>query len=390
MRLLLITTIPGTLEAFLLPYGRHFRSRGWQVDAMAEGVTSSEQCRETFDHLWEVKWSRNPVSPANLLRAPRQVRQVVAAGKYDLVHVHTPVAAFVTRLALRRRDARPKVIYTAHGFHFYQGGPLLRNQVFLALEKLAGHWTDHLVVINEEDLLAAQRHHLLPADRIHYMPGIGVDLKSYSATSTPTARVRDLRKSLGLSSHEVLFTMVAEFIPRKRHQDVLQAMARLARSDIHVALAGDGPLRSAMEGLAEMLKIRSRVHFLGYRRDIPVLIRASRALLLPSFQEGLPRSIMEAFCLETPCIGSDIRGTRDLIGSDCGLLFPPGSVQDLARALEWMADHPSEVAGMGAKARQRVQNYAQEHLLRLHEDLYEAALATAPAEQQLKAGRGLS
>ena len=105
------------------------------------------------------EWSRDPLKLQNLMVAPRQIQEVVAQEEYDLVHVHTPVAAFVSRYALNslRKRGKPKLVYTVHGFHFYRGRAKLKNALFLALEKLAGRWTDYLIVINREDEEAAKR-----------------------------------------------------------------------------------------------------------------------------------------------------------------------------------------------------------------------------------------
>lgn len=161
-KILIVTTIPSTINAFLLPFVEHFRAHGWKVDAMARGISANAQCLAAFDQVWDIEWSRNPLNPLNLIAAPQIIQKIVEKEKYDLVHVHTPVAAFVARYALKNLKKRlnTKVIYTAHGFHFYQGGKALKNALFLALEKLAGYWTDYLVVINREDQAAAQNTNL--------------------------------------------------------------------------------------------------------------------------------------------------------------------------------------------------------------------------------------
>ena len=167
-KLLIITTIQRTLRDFLLPYGDHFRSLGWQVDAMANVRDPYPVAEEHFDHFYAVDWGRNPLDPRNFGRTPRFIRELVEREKYDIVHVHTPVAAFVTRFALRKLRAAGtvKVVYTAHGFHFFKGNSPLKNFVFLNLEKLAGRWTDHLIVMNREDFSAAQTHRIVPPEHL--------------------------------------------------------------------------------------------------------------------------------------------------------------------------------------------------------------------------------
>ena len=123
-KILVVATIPLTIKSFLIPYAEYFRSIGWIVDGMANGISKCDACREAFDHVWDVNWSRKPHDLKNLVDAPRMIRKIVSENGYALVHVHTPVAGFVTRLALRNQKERShtKVIYTAHGVHFFEGG----------------------------------------------------------------------------------------------------------------------------------------------------------------------------------------------------------------------------------------------------------------------------
>lgn len=372
----MVSTIPDTLSAFLLPFAHYFRTQGWQVDAMASGISTDARCLQGFDHVWEVEWSRNPLDPRNLVVAPPVVRKVVERSDYDIVHVHTPVAAFVARYALKnlRMQAKPQLIYTAHGFHFYHGGKPFKNAVFITLEKLAGSWTDHLVVINCEDEEAAKRYRLVSPKRIHYMPGIGVDIKYYSRDATPEAEVERVRQELGLTPETALLLSVAELIPRKRHRDILRALARLARPNVHMAFAGTGPLLEELQQLASQLGMKNQVCFLGYRQDITTLVRASVATVLASEQEGLPRSVMESLCMETPVIGTSIRGIRDLLQEGCGLLVKVGDVEGLAGAIAYILDHPEKARMMGKRGQEYMATYDLHHVIKLHGNLYREAI----------------
>ncbi len=381
-RLLIVTTVSSTIKAFLLPYARHFRGLGWWVDAMANGVSNCTVCTESCDKVWEVDWSRNPFNLNNLVRKQRQICELLEREQYDLVHVHTPVAAFVTRFALRRLRgrARPKVIYTSHGFHFYPGGPLAGNAFFLALEKLAGRWTDYLVVINRDDEKAAAFYGIVPPGRICFMPGIGVDTEYYNPGKVSEAEIEHLRRELNLKTGQPLFVMVAEFNSNKRHRDALAALALLETTGAHLALAGVGPLLEQTRQLAVGLGISDRVHFLGHRDDIPVLIRAAASTLLPSGREGLPRSLLESLSLAVPGIGSDVRGIRDLLGQDTGILVKVRDVKGLARAMYHVVNHPAEARDMGKRGReQMVACYDLPRIIALHENLYRIALEDSHA-----------
>jgi len=376
-KLLIITTIPATIGAFLLPFAYHFRDRGWRVDAMACGASENAECLQAFDRVWDVEWSRNPLDPRNLLVAPRVIREVAETEQYDIIHVHTPVAAFVARYALKdlKKQKKVQIVYTAHGFHFHSLGKPLKNSVFLTLEKLAGPWTNYLVTINSEDESAAKRYQILPPERIRYMPGIGVDLERYSPDAVSETDVQQVRQEMGLNGKNQLFLSAIEFIPRKHPQDVLNAFAKLARPDVHLAFAGEGPMLEQMQQLGSDLGLKNLVHFLGHRRDIPTLVRASVATLLASEQEGLPRSVMESLSLEVPVIGTNIRGTRDLLEKDCGLLVDVGDTKGIANAMAWILDHPQEAKVMGQNGRTWMANYELGQIVKLHEELYAEATA---------------
>lgn len=376
-RALFVATVPSTLRGFIIPFVEHFRSKGWVIDGMAARISSCSSCTSAFNRVWNVDWSRNPFDVKNLLKAPRTIRKAVLTGEYDLIHVHTPIASFVTRFALRnlKCNARPRIIYTAHGFHFYKGGSLVTNWFYLVLEKAAGKWTDYLVVINKEDLESAIRHRILPAERVTYMPGIGVDTSYYDPSRIKNIEVEKVRHELGLNAADLLFLMVAEFTANKRHEDVLRAFAKLNRPRMHVAFAGTGPLTKRILQLADELDVAERIHVLGFRKDVPILLKASVAIILPSMREGLPRSIMEALCMGVPCIGSKVRGTSDFLEGGRGMLFDVGDIDGLCAAMVEILERPAHAIDMVARGRALMTEYDIQNIIRMHEILYRHALA---------------
>jgi glycosyltransferase involved in cell wall biosynthesis len=375
-RLLFVTTVSSSLYGFMHPFVCHFRALGWTVDGMARGAGGCENCRNVFDRVWEAPWSRNPLDPNNLFAAAREIRRVAAAGSYDIVHVHTPVAAFVTRYALRRRRAedRPQLIYTAHGFHFHPYGRPLKNAIFRTLERAAGRWTDYLVTINRSDEEAAILSKIVPESRVEYIPGIGIDTGHYSPERVSDEEVARIRAEIGIPPGQSMLLMLAEFNPGKRHSDVLHAAAATGRQDFHIVFAGHGRTYEQSRQLARKLGIAGRVHFLGMRHDVPALIRASAAVLLPSEREGLSRSVMEALSLEVPVIGTKIRGIYDLVGDEAGLLVTPGDIDSLAAAISWLLDHPIDARRMGQAGRDRMSLFELRRVIRAHENLYAKAL----------------
>ena len=375
--LLIVATVARTIRGFLLPYAEHFRALGWRVDAAANGGGGDEVLHEAFDHVYELPLSRSILDVGGILRAERAISALLGTGP-DIVHVHTPIAGFVTRVAVRRAPAerRPAVVYTAHGFHFYEGGNPATNALFLTAERVAGRWTDRLVVINDEDDAAVVRNRIVPRGRLVRMPGIGVDTRAWSPSTVPPEGAVRVREQLGIAADAPIFVVVGELNRNKRQGDAIAALASMQHKDARLLLAGHGPERAHLEGLTGDLGLRDRVHFLGFVRDLRPVICAASALILPSRREGLARSVMEALALEVPVIASTARGNRELVGADSGLVFDTGDVRGLADAMDWLIDHPDEGRAMGLRGRERmVEQYDLDVLMRMHEALYREMLA---------------
>lgn len=372
--LLIATTVPGTIRTFLLPFAEHFRAKGWRVDALTGPGPDVGMLEPSFDRVWPASWSRRPTDPRNLTLAPLKARRVLADGRYDLVHTHTPVSSLVLRATLGSLGRRrPGVVYTAHGFHFHDRGGRLSNGAWAALERLGARWTDRLVVINERDEAEALRRNLIPRDRLVRLPGIGIDLDHYSPDRVDRSQVADARRQLGLPDDAVLLTMIAEFVPRKNHDAAVRALHRSGDARLHLCLAGTGPERDRVLSLASSLGVRDRVHPVGFLADTRPLVLASAATVLPSYQEGLSRAVLESLAMGVPVIGGRTRGIAELISAETGLVVEPGDVDGLAGAYVRVQELPS-----GGLLRSRteagLQPYSLDGVLRAHEELYSEVL----------------
>ena len=262
--LLMVATIAPTIRGFLLPYAAHLRAMGWRVDAAANGATADAGL-EAFDRRFELPLSRSILDVIGILRAMDALTVILESG-YDIVHVHTPIAAFVTRAAIRRMPAasRPAVVYTAHGFHFHRNGRRTANALFLTAERIDGRWTDRLIVINDEDYAAAVRYRIVPRRRLVLMPGIGVDTHWYSRANVADAQVAAARAKAGVDPETPMFTVVGEFSRRKRPWDVVAALGRMKHRESHLVLLGDGPERPRVEAAIREAGVADRVHIVGF------------------------------------------------------------------------------------------------------------------------------
>jgi glycosyltransferase involved in cell wall biosynthesis len=378
--LLFVATVARTIGGFLTPYALHFRGRGWRVEAAANGVVRNDDANAAFDRVHEIPLSRSIADLRGMARSVAAVRAIVRRSRPDIVHVHTPIAAFVTRLAVRTiaHDERPLIAYTAHGFHFHRAGHRATNVVFRIAESIAGRWTDRLIVINDEDEAAATRHRIVRRGALVRMRGIGIDTTRYSPEAVaPHQRVMALTK-MGARPDTPLFVVVGELNRNKRPFDAVEALSRMEHRDAQLVLLGDGPLRPAVERRSREDDIAGRVFLPGRVADVRPVVAGAIALVAPSSREGLSRSVMEALALTVPVVASTARGNAELVG-DSGFIVETGDVLAIAHAMDWLADHPEDGRAMGARGRARiVDRYDLASLIAAHEALYAAMLRLRP------------
>jgi glycosyltransferase involved in cell wall biosynthesis len=373
-RLLLVTTVSATARAFLTPFALAMKSRGWQVDLATSGPVDG--LIGPFQCVHSIPWARSLLALRQNLRAGLKIRNVIAEGVYDVVHVHTPIAAFITRLFVSSRSRKSTVvIYTAHGFHFHRNGGAVSNWIYRFAEWIAGRWCETIIVINEEDYRAAQALWGTGSPTVVYMPGIGIDLQKYSgAIASGPHQSHLLKKELKIPPDGRLAVMIAEFNPGKRHRDAIRALAAPSSLDIYMAFAGEGPLLEATRDLARDCGVLERCRFLGYVQYIPRLIASADVVLLPSEREGLPRAVMEAMAIGVPVVGADSRGTRDLLGGGCGLLHEVGDIEALALGMRVLLDDPLWSRDIVRRARERISTFDIEVVKSVHERLYSEAI----------------
>lgn len=314
MRILFVSTVSSHIGQFHMPFIRRLKELGCTVDAAFKDNSNEKGGLdfEGIDNIYHIPFSRSPYSFDNI-KAYKELKKLIAKNKYDAVHCHTPMGAVVARLAAKGfRKNGLKVIYTAHGFHFFKGASKFNWLFFYPVEKLLSKYTDCLITINKEDYAAA-KHNSFKAKRIVYVPGVGVDLKSFSPKSD-CERIQ-LRKEYGYNENDFLMIYPADFSKRKNQTMLLYAMQMIVEENKNVRLLLPGPIENSSEcqALCRQLNISEYVDFLGYRRDIDKLAGMCDISVSSSRQEGLPINLIEAMALSNPIVATDVRGNNDLV-----------------------------------------------------------------------------
>lgn len=264
----------------------------------------------------------------DIIASYRQVKQLCNQKQYRIVHCHSPIGGVIARLAAKDcRKKGTKVIYTAHGFHFYKGAPVVNWLLYYPIEKICSYWTDVLITINKEDYAFAGKH--MRARKVVYIPGVGVDVAGFELTDFDKGKKK---KELGLDEDTVVLLSVGELNENKNHEIIVKAIAKFQNNKIHYLIAGQGPNERKLMELARKLGVN--LHLLGYRTDITELYHVADIFALPSKREGLSVALMEAMACGLPCVVSKIRGNVDLIEDGVGgYLCEPDDVDGFALAM---------------------------------------------------------
>ncbi len=313
-KVLYVATVVRThIMEFHIPYLKMLKEMGWETAVAARNdYEDPADCEIPYcDTYYDIPFERNPFIPGNL-KAYNRLKKVIDEGKYDIIHCHTPVGAMLTRLAAQdAREKGSKVFYTAHGFHFYKGAPLINWIAYYPVEKWLARKTDVLITINKEDYNRAKS---FKAGKVVYVPGVGIDINKFRKR---VGNRDKKRKEFGFKDTDFLLLSVGELIARKNHAVVLDALGKLKKKNqlegIQYVICGLGALDAELKEKAASLGITDQVYFLGYRNDVSEICNAADMFVFMSHQEGLPVALMEAMACGLPVICSDIRGNTDLV-----------------------------------------------------------------------------
>lgn len=350
MKILFATTIATTMDFYINLIGKMVAA-GHRVD-----IATNEAYGPVADvfHQWgctvyPMPWERSPLKKGNI-RAIRAFGQIVREKQYDIVHCHTPVAAACVRLACRsmRREGL-KVVYTAHGFHFYHGAPIINWLLYFPAEWLCSFWTDMLIAINGEDTVFAKKH--LHAKRMRHIMGVGIDTARFADAEID---ILQKRAEIQVPKDSFLMLSVGELDVFKNHEVVVRSLPFLP--GVHYAVAGDGDLAAHLQSLAGVLQVADRVHLLGYRRDVAALYKAADVFVFPSLREGLPVSLMEAMAAGLPAVCSNIRGNNDLV-RDAGLYCDPHRSESIAAIIRRLQASPALMEEIGRENAETAKQY---------------------------------
>lgn len=371
-KVLFVATVVKThMMQFHIPYLKMFQEMGWETAVASKNdYENPADCQIPYcDTYYDIPFARLPWKLSNI-QSYKMLKRIIDEGNYDIIHCHTPVGAMIARLAaLAARKKGTKVIYTAHGFHFFKGAPLLNWLLFYPAEWLLAPVTDVLITINKEDHARALKQ--LHAKRIEYVPGVGIRTERFRELAIDR---EEKRQSLGFGDRDFLLLTVAEMTPNKNHITILKALALLKEkeefSNMHYLICGRGEMWASLEESARELGIADHVHFLGYRTDAPELYKASDLFLFVTLREGLSVALMEAMSSGMPIVCAEIRGNTDLVDDGISGIFTENTPEAVAEHILDLYRNPQRRQALGQAASEKALLFDEKHVLQQVKDIY--------------------
>ena len=403
---LILASVASMIDQFNMDNINILLNLGYNVEVAANfvnvGTITRERAEELKKRLQNLKVYVHhipiPRSVSNvheIIYSYTFVKKLCNKNQYKIIHCHSPIGGVIARMAAREsRKNGTKLIYTAHGFHFYDGAPGKNWLTYYPVEKYCSRFTDVLITINHEDYHRAKAK--FHTKKTVYVPGIGIDTKKFNSGFIA---VEKKRCELGVKSDEIMIFSVGELSERKNYELVIRAIKQLNNPKIKYFIAGEEELKNYLEHLVEELCLGNKVVLLGYRTDSSELCQAADFLIFPSHQEGLPVALMEAIACKTAVVCSNINGNTDFVMNDKDL-FDECSFEDIDRCLKNNIGNRTREELLEYKQKDIVQNYRHlksidlsnigRNTKMLNEDLGEAGcLVQIIKQQKLKKKLGI-
>ena len=375
-RAMILASVASMIDQFNMTNIQLLKEQGYDVDVVCNCDEGNSISKERIEYIkdslkkmnvtvYNLPIPRKVTNVKGVVQSIFNVKKICNQKKYALLHCHSPIGSVVARIAARKnRKSGLRVIYTAHGFHFYKGAPLINWLLFYPIEKICARWTDVLLTINKEDYSFAKKH--MRIKRIEYIPGVGVDTNKFQMNSMDK---RKKKTEVGIPEDAVVIFSVGELNENKNHEIIVKAIAKINNPRIHYVIAGQGEKRDCLKVLAHEMKVN--IHLLGYRTDVSELYNMSDIFAFPSYREGLSVSLMEAMASGLPVVVSKIRGNVDLVEEGInGYMCNPSDSDKFAEKIQMLIQDKAKCINFGRNGIERIKDFDLKAVNRKMEKIY--------------------
>ncbi|MFC3883539.1 glycosyltransferase family 4 protein [Bacillus songklensis] len=354
-KILQVCAIDVSVDTLLGPLIQALMNEQYTVHVACTDTGHFKKLQDQGFHMIEVPIDRK-ISPLSNIKSIIKLYALMKKEQYDIVHVHTPVAAALGRMAAKMAGVK-QIVYTAHGFYFHDGMPRVQYRFFYELERfLAKHFTDYLLLQSKEDYELCLEKSFKETSRICHI-GNGVDVYSRFHPNKVAAAKEKLRQELGIADDDIVICFIGRLVREKGIFELIESFRLLKEKHQQTKLLVIGDLslserdQTSYKELQKLMK-DEKVIATGFRKDIPELLSISDIFVLPSYREGLPRSILEAMSMGKPIIATNIRGCREeVVDGENGFLVEKEDHFQLSEKLELLIKNEKIREQLGINSR---------------------------------------
>jgi glycosyltransferase EpsD len=366
-KILYVATSDVHLKIFHLPYLEWLKSQGHEVSLAIENRGDIEF--KNIDHIYYLKFPRS-LKIVTYFSTYKKLKSIINNNHFDLIHCHTPLPSAITRLAARKaRKNGTKILYTAHGFHFYKGAPLKNWFFYYTAEYILSAFTDGIITINKEDF------EYINSKMLHkesfLINGIGIDATRFQTYNKK--EIEKVRKELGYESKQFILLYIAGFTYNKNHQFIINAIPDLKKEipELKIIFAGKGILFNKMKLLSAKYNLTDTIDFLGFRYDIQNFTAVADVGISSSRREGLDMGIAEEMICSLPVVASLNRGHKEIIDHGYnGFMYTQGDKKTFVNYIMKLYNNPELRKTMGNNSFKKAQYFRVEKSLKIMSNIY--------------------
>lgn len=353
---LLVATVQSHIAQFHRPLIKLLKENGYEIHVAARNNLEEKNGLQikNVDVIYNVPFQRAPLHPLNI-KAYFSIKKIIDEGNYDIVSCNTPAAGVYTRIAaIKARKKGTKVVYTAHGFHFYKGASKKNWLMFYPIERILARITDTLITITKEDYCLAKKNFKTNVEHIY---GVGADSQKFLAVQKTD--LENLRQGESYKEKFIILC-TGELNKNKNQKALINAMDIVVKKhpETKLLLAGNGPLEAELKELVIDHDLDDNVEFLGYRTDVEKYVLLSNLVISVSLREGLPLNIIEASICKRPVIASYNRGHRELVNDhETGRLVKPNDIEEIANTVIELIEDPIQRDNMAEQSYKSLRRY---------------------------------
>jgi len=338
-----------------------------------------EEAKASGAVLHEITSMRRAVNPWHDLRCYFALRRLIREFRPDVVHTHSSKAGIVGRAAAWAEGV-PAVVHTVHGLPFHDHQPKWLHRVYVTLERCAAKRCHHLVAITPAMVRAFEQKQIARPQKFTVIPS-GVDIARFEVGEDARSHAKD---RLGILPEVPVIALLARLDSLKGHDDLLDILPGLLErhGGLKLLFIGDGWRRGHLEKRIAEAGVSDHVRLMGLipHDQVREVLPAVDVKVLPSYQEGQSRTLIEALLCGCGIVAYDVGGIGSVcIDGETGNLVPVGDKAGLAKAISWMIDHPRDRYEMAERGRANVRDkFDAKTMTRQIEQLYQEVLNRKP------------